>query len=481
MKTPRAQRRHFIWAGLLLTGVIGAGWLGWIAIQRHNIVAEHLPDRPELGSYPSDLIDLIAQAEGTARGYVRPAAGLAALSRFYHANGFYPAALLCYDGLRLLEPQGARWAHLPACILAEFGRLDEALPLERRAIELAPDYLPARLRLGDILLKNNQITEASAAYAAVLEREPGNPYALLGLARGAISHGAWTKAAEHLRLAVSRHPDFIGALSLLVTVDEHLGALAEVAALKAAIGKREFSDLTDEWLASLVEDCYDSYRLSVAAAVAKAAGDTTATHRHLERAIAIAPANSGYRRQLAALLTREGKLPEARVHLEKAVAAAPEDADSWLFLVQNLNALGETVQAEQMLTKGLSVCPLSPSLHLERARWWSKAGRPEEAILEYRESYRLRPSEASPLVELATVYFSVGRVDEAVAALREALLRQPAHPIAQATLALIAISQGDEAGARGWWNRVRLQPDTPPPAVETIRQAFQQQFGRSLP
>ena len=47
--------------------------------------------------------------------------------------------------------------------------------------------------------------------------------------------------------------------------------------------------------------------------------------------------------------------------------------------------------------------------------------------------------------------------------------------------ALIAISQGDEVGARGWWNRVRLQPATPPQAVNSIRQAFQQQFGRPLP
>ena len=47
--------------------------------------------------------------------------------------------------------------------------------------------------------------------------------------------------------------------------------------------------------------------------------------------------------------------------------------------------------------------------------------------------------------------------------------------------ALIAISQGDEAGARGWWNRVRLHPATPPQAINSIRQAFQQQFGRPLP
>ena len=481
MKTQPAHRPRRAWVALLLVVLLGVGWSGWWAARQHAIVARHLPARPELGTWPSELVDKIAAGEGKARGYFRPASGLVSLSRLYHANGFYPEALQCYAGLRQLDPANARWLHLPACILAEFGRLEEARPWEERAVVLAPDYLPARLRLGDILLKDNQTAAAAQAYALALGRDPGNPYALLGLARCALVGADWTKAREHLRAAISAHPDFIGALSLLVTVSEHLGETAEVAALKAAIGKREFSDLTDEWVASLVEECQDAYRLSVAAAVANATGDAATTRRLLERAIALAPATSSYRRQLAALLSREGNLRLAREHLEKAVTSTPDDADCWLFLVQNLNAMGEPVRAEQTLAKGLSACPLSPSLHLERARWWSQAGRPEEAIAEFRESYRLRPSEASPLVELATVYFSTGRVEEATGALREALRKQPDHPIALATLALIAISQGDEGGARGWWNRVRLQPATPPQAVSSIRQAFQQQFGWSLP
>ncbi len=481
MKAPRTQRRRVLWAGLCVVGLLGAGWFGWRTMQQHAVVAQHRPDRPDLGSGPSDLVDGFAQAESAARSYLRPVRGLIGLSRLYHANGFYPEALRCYEGLRQLEPANARWAHLPASILAEFGRLEEALPLEQRAVALAPAYLPARLRLGDILLKNNQTAAAVQAYALALGRDPDNPYARLGLARCAISAADWSQARDHLRAAIQSHPDFIGALSLLVTVSEHFGEQEEASALKATIGKREFSDLPDEWLASLVEDCHDPYRLSVAAAVAKAAGDAATARHQLERAIALAPASSAYRRQLATLLTGEGDLRGAREHLEKAVASAPDDADSWLFLVQNLTALGEAEKAEQILVQGLAACPLSPSLHLERARWWSKTGRPDEAIAAYRESYRLRPSEASPLVELASVYFSVNRVEDATAALREALRKQPEHPIALATLALVAISQGDESGARGWWSRIRRQSGTPPQVVDKVRQAFQAQFGGVLP
>jgi len=54
--------------------------------------------------------------------------GLIALSRLYHANGFFNEALQCYAGLQRLQLGEARWLHLKASILAGFGRLDEACP-----------------------------------------------------------------------------------------------------------------------------------------------------------------------------------------------------------------------------------------------------------------------------------------------------------------------------------------------------------------
>ena len=479
MKRLPGRWRLGLWLGLvvLLGGVLV---LGARVYNRHLVVAGSIPLQPALGGLPPELGDRINREERSARGYFHPAAGLAALSRLYHANGFYDEAMQCYDGLQQLDPGEARWPHLQASILAEFGRLDEALGPRQRSLVLAPGYLPVRLRLGDVLLKANQAAAAAGVYTAVLALQPDNPYALLGLARCALVGGDWQKARDHLAQAIRQHPDFVGALSLMVTVSEHLGDQAGADSFRAAMGKNEFVDVPDEWLDSLAEDCYDPYRLSVAAAVANAAGNPTVARRRLERAIELAPDTGSYRRQLATLLTREGEPALARQHLERAVAVAPEDADAWLLLVQNLAATGDSSGAERVLANGLAVCPQSPSLHLERARRLNSVGRSEEAIAEFRESYRLRPSEASPLVELASVYFSLNRTEEASAAVHEALRKQPEHPIALATLALIAINAGDEAGARAWWIRLSRQPSTPPQVMNTVRQAFQQHFGRPL-
>jgi tetratricopeptide (TPR) repeat protein len=461
--------------------LVGGGWYGYRIASRHAIAVRHIPAVPSLTDQQAALTESLAEAEARARTWLHATAGLADLSRLYHANGYYPEAMACYEGLRQIEPANGRWPHLQASIIAIFGRMEEALPLLQQAVALAPDYLPARLRLGDVLLKGNRPAEATQVYAEALRRAPGDPYALLGLARCDLTANDWTKAKARLEEAMARHPDSIGVLSLLVTVSEHFGDFATADSLKTAIGRREFSDLPDPWVDDLAEVCFDAYRLSVAAAVANSAGNRTTALDLLDRSIALAPNASTYHRQAGQLLLDDRNYGAAKTHLEKAVALNPADSDAWLRLIDALRGLGQTQAAVSALLNGLSHCPQSPSLHLEYARWLRDSNRLDEAIAEFRYGYQLRPSEASPLVELATAYITAGRTDEAVAALNLALERQPDHPTALATLAFLAISNNDEAGALRRWEQIRRQPKTPAAIINSLRQSYQQQFGRNLP
>ena len=475
--TSRRRRRGLVISvAIVLAGLAGfAGHRLW----QHAVVNSHLPARPELHRFPPALRTEVDHANAVARGYLRPQTGLADLSGLYHANGFYEEAMQCYQGLRRLEPGAARWAHHHGSILASFGQLEEAQPLLQSAATQAPEYIPARLRLGDVLLKANRIPEAADTYGTVLEVESDNPYALLGLARCDLSAGDWEKARERLQRTIARHPDFIGALSLMVTVSEHFGDTNRAEALRTTIGRREFSDFPDPWIDELLDVCYDPYGLSVGAAVANFAGDPGRARQLLERAIALAPQSGSYRRHLGRLLydTREYAL--ARRHLEAAVAVSPADSDAWFLLVQTLGAIGDMDAAARAITAGLAHCPDSPSLHLEQARRMKAVDRREEAIAEYREAYRLRPSEATPLIEVASLYFAANRANEGVAALQEALAKEPEHPLALTTLMIYSISIGDQSGALAWWERVRRQSRTPPQMVETVRRAFAQRFGRN--
>jgi tetratricopeptide (TPR) repeat protein len=477
MRSPPNRRRPILF-GLGAVVVVAALFVGWRFVSAHSFAAQSIPIRPDLTGWSVQLADQIAAAEKSASGYIRPAEGLAALSALYHANGFYNEALQCYASLQQLEPRTPRWPHFQASIFAEFGRLDEALPLQRQAVALASDYLPARLRLGDVLLKANQTTEAAKTYAEVLQRNADNPYALLGLAKCEIARGDWNKARDHLEQALLQHPDFVGALSLLVTVSERLGAEARATALKIAMGKREFVDLTDPWIETLAEVCYDPYRLSVSAALAKFAGDNAAARRRLERAIELAPTASAYRRQLGKLLLQLREYSSARQHLEKAVALEPTDSDAWVLLIEALTAIGDSTATQQAISRGIASCPQSAALHHLSGQKLAAARRYGEAIAAFNTARRLRPSEANASVDLALVYLQLDRIDEAVAELKVALAVQPGHPLALGILARHAIDTNKEVAAREWIRQLR-QSRVSVRDLEEILEQFRQHFGHT--
>lgn len=472
------QRSRWLLFGMaVLVGTVG--WYGYRLVAQHHTAARHIPEAPVLADRPQVLIESIALAETRARSWKKAREGLVELSRVYHANGFYPEAMACYEGLAEMDGDHPRWLHLQATIIANFGRMDDALPMRMRVVELAPDYIPGRLRLGDILLKTNRIAEAATVYAEVSKRAPGDPYALLGLARCALATQDWNKAKEYLNQAIAQHPGFVGALSLMVTVSEHLGDLATAEASKNAMAGGVFTDLPDPWVDELSEVCYDAYLLSVAASVANFAGNRPAALELINRAIFLSPDAISYRRQAAQYFIQEGNFGAAKTQLEKALAINPADSDCWLRYLDALRGLGQTQAAVTALRTALSHCPESSALHLDYARWLKSANRLDEAIAEFRRGYQLRPSEASPLVELATTYLSAGRTDEAVQSLHEALERQPGHPTALATMAYIEINNRNESEARRWFDQVRRQAKITPELLRNLNQAFQQQFGRS--
>jgi tetratricopeptide (TPR) repeat protein len=466
--------RAALWLGAILAAVAGGG-VAW----RKITIAHGIPVRPAATALPPALADELAAAEQAARSFRRPIDGLVQLSRLYHANGLYPQALQCYATLEQQQPREARWPHLQASIHASFGRVDDALPLARRAVRLDPDYLPARIRLGDILTKADRGGEAAQVYAEALRHHPGQPYALLGLARLDLAQGDWARARAHLQEAIQSDPDCIGALSLLVTVATHDHHDAEARALQQRIAGREHRDLSDPWLDELNEDCYDPYRLGVAAAVANISGDGATARRWLERAVELQPDSASSRRLLAKLLNAQRDFAGARRHLERALALEPGDGDAWVLLVEVLDALGATGDAERALRAGLTACPQSGALHYRLGRRLAQAGRTDQAIAALKLAKQYRPSEAAPYLELAQLYFRLQQIDDGLAEMRGALVVQPGNPLALQVLTRDAILRGDEAAARRGLQELRALPRVNSADLEVIAREFAQQFGHA--
>ncbi len=464
--------------GLVAAAAVAMGWNA--RVQRGRIITGVLPTVTWSGA-PASLQERLNAARGRAFGWWGGVAALEELSALYHANGFSAEAMQIYTTLAQLEPDEPRWLHRHATLLAENGDVREALKRWERVRTLAPEYLAAQIRLGDLLLKNNDAKQAAAVYAAILKRQANHPHALLGLARIDLEAGRWDEARTRIEAVVAQ-TDYALGYDLIVTVWEHLGEHARAAAVRGRVkASGAYRDVSDPWIEELMDACYDPFRLSIEAGAAQRRGEIAVARRRLERAVELAPQEVSARFQLGALLAAERDLAGARREWERCTVVVPGFADAWAQWAASLQQTGDGAGAERVVTAGLQACPESPGLWLMRARQRRAVGRTAEAIAAYETAIRYRTNEADAFLELATTLFRLERVPEGLQRLEQGLTAEPEHPPTLALLAFHAIGNGDSAAASAWMRRVERQPRVPREQVERLRAAFREQFGRAGP
>lgn len=468
----------FAAAGIVTLSLIGGGWA---LARRHSRINAHLPAAPATEDRPEAFSEAHARIRGQVTRWPGSMDALGKLAGLYHANGLLQEATRVYAALETLQPREPRWAHRHAVILAGYGEVEPSATRWNRVMTLAPDYLPARLRLGDLLLKADRPAEAAALWTEALRRVPDQPYALLGLARIEVEGGRWTEARARLERVVALTNYALG-YDLIVSVCERQGDLARAAEIRArAKASGAYREFPDPWIDELIDVCHDAYRLSLEAGRDARGGNPTRARQLLERAIALSPSDVTHRFQLAGLLLEARDAAGAQQQLERCTQLAPTFADGWAHWAALRQQAGDAAGAARIVANGLQHCPDSPGLHLMRARHLRDAGHAADALSAYQMAIRLRPNEADAYLELATTLFRLERVPEGLTWLERGVAAEPEHPPTLALLALHAIGTGDEAAARGWLQRVGRQPRVAPEQAGRLREAFRSQFGKPAP
>lgn len=442
-----------------------------------EFVLNTIPQRPDLSGWPDRLHQRIENAELQALSGKRPVNSLVDLSRLYHANGFYEEAGICYQGLMAMEPTNPKWPHLLAEILSSYGQLDESLPFRQKAVDLAPDYLPALIRFGDGLFKKNRIEETAIAYTTTLKIDANNPYALVGLARVYMVRGDLVKAQQKLELAAAKSDFKIGA-DLLATVYQNLGNEQKASALRGrSKSSGSFSDIPDPWQLDLISESFDTYQLALAAGMAERGGDTIAGIRLLKRAIRMAPRDGSLHFQLGLIYLQTGERLLARKSFLECTLVEPTFSDGWFQLAKLLESEGDTEGQIRTLAEGLFHNPDSPGLHLANGDRLKKIRDYSGAIKEIELAISLRPEEADPYVELASLYMLRSQIDKGVALLQRALELESLHPLALSTLIFYSISEGFEDDARSYFQKARQQPRLSEKEILNLETEFEKKFG----
>ena len=156
------------------------------------------------------------------------------------------------------------------------GKSEKAIQHYRRALELAPDYYPARNNLGSKFLSSGDFAAAEAEFAQVIRMNPNDPYAYFNLGNVFYLTKRFAEAARTLEEGLKKDP-------------------------ASAFGH------------------------FLMGSVALRTGDLASAELHLRRAREFDPAMANVRLELANLYLRGGKNAEAVNELKSFIVQFPKD------------------------------------------------------------------------------------------------------------------------------------------------------------
>jgi Flp pilus assembly protein TadD len=476
------NQRHFrFMAGAIIGAILlGGGLLLWKRTHTRAEWVRSIPLTPDLTGKTAELRSRLTAARIRAESRPGDAGAVAEFTLLCLANGFDHEA---EQGLRILvalERPEPRWPHFLAKLLAGYGRIDEALTWHAKAVALAPDYVSARIKWADALLRHNEPEAAAHEYREALTRSPGQVHALVGLARIELEKGQLEAAREKLSQAIAAEPTFAGAHELMVTVLEKLGdstaaEVERVAARDLGISR----ELDDPWAEEIIAYCHDPYRLRVLASAIAFAKRTDKALPLLKRALEVDPKDARTHALLGKLYLGEKDFERARTSLTEAIALDARVPEPYLDLAQISKEQRVLKTGMSVLRGGLAACPDSGRLHHEYALALAAQGEVAEASRHFREAQRLQPGLLAAYQDFALFCFRHGNDREGWEALEAARKKAPNDREILTLLTRYHIHTRNESAAEEFSRQAR-RAGVPSAVLAEVREAFQRQFGRAL-
>jgi tetratricopeptide (TPR) repeat protein len=211
-----------------------------------------------------------------------------------------------------------------------------------------PDYAPALVERGRLLLVLGRAEEALAALRAATALAPEDPEAQSSLGVALLATGRGADAVAPLERAVARDPRTAAHYTNLGTaymiahrVDDAIRAYRGALGL-AANDARVHSDLGTAYLAT---------------------GRTREALAHLERAVALEPRRATFLSNLAYAYQEAGDLERAVAVCREALAVDAGLGSAWINLSTALARLGRLDEARAALERARALDPDDPRVH----------------------------------------------------------------------------------------------------------------------
>jgi predicted O-linked N-acetylglucosamine transferase (SPINDLY family) len=307
-----------------------------------------------------------------------------------------------------------------------------AIDCLRTALQIKPGIPEAHNNLGIVLAEEGRLAEAVASFQEAVRLKPNYADAHNNLGNALRQQGRLDEAADHFHQAIRLRPDYAEAHCNLgiVLLGQDKCALAE-ASLRQAVR---------------LKPGYVEAHINLGAVLEKL--DRPAeVEASLRQVVRVNPGHADAHLNLGVALAQQGKLDEAVASFRQAQRLSPDSALALCNLGNALREQGQHEDALLSLHEALHLQPEYAEAHNNFGLVLQVQGKLDQAVESYQRAVRFKPEFAEAHQNLGNVLKDLSRLDEAIAAFRTALRLKPNHRLHSSLLWVLKLHPDVDAKA----------------------------------
>src|SRR5919108_2001260 len=373
---------------------------------------------------PRETQDQVAQAYAAARKRPQDAGTVGKLGMLLDAYHRPEDAALCYRRAHLLAPAAFKWLYYWGSLLLRERKMGEALPILASALRLEPEYLPARLKMGEALLGAGKTEESRKLYEEILKEYPDTAEAYYGLGRVHAVRDEQDAAAENYRKACELFPTYGAAHYGLAVAYRKLGRMHD------AQEQADMHERNPYVVPPVADPLRDELRASDRSAAnhlewgvqLEQVGRVDDAIAETEKALELDPALVKARVNLLILYAKTGNAQKAEEQYKALVASNPDVfPDAYYNYGVLLRNQGKFDEAEQAFRKTVALAPTNDAAHDNLGYLLERKGKLEEAANEYKKAIEANPMSRQAHFKLGRILVNQQHYAEAIEQLQQTL------------------------------------------------------------
>jgi tetratricopeptide (TPR) repeat protein len=378
----------------------------------------------DLATYRAQVRGPVEKAYLTLQAKPTDADANGNLGMLMHAFEQLESAQICYRRARAFDPQKFQWAYYLGLVQALDGKNQDAVTNLRDAIRIDPGYVPARIKLAEVLLNLGRFDESREVSQSILKDNPQAAPAYYWLGRVAVAQGQSEQAVAQYGKACELWPTYGTAHYALALTYQKSGDQADAERHMAAYQKYKAD--SDPQPEDPMLEAVRSLDNSALAHLMKGvdlenAGQIEQAIAEEEEAVRQDPKLAQAYANLIGLYGRTGQAEKAEKAYRATVAINPNLSQSHYDYGVFMSSRQQYATAEAAFRKALESSPNYAEAHSNLGAMLERKGDVEAARKQYQLAIENKPNFRQAQYQLGHLLLMQHQTQDAIAHLSQTL------------------------------------------------------------